>query len=107
MVARRFDVFRNPSNVSAKKIPYFLVVQSDLLGDMDTCVVLPLAKAHAAQASASARLNPQFEIEGASVVLLTQLIGVIPMRALHKHVVNLDVQRSNIVRALDFLFEGI
>jgi toxin CcdB len=107
MVARRFDVFRNPSGVSAKKIPYFLVVQSDLLGEMDTCVVLPLAKAHAAQASASARLNPQFEIEGSQVVMLTQLIGVIPMRALHKHVVNLDIQRGTIVCALNFLCEGI
>ena len=107
MVVRRFDVFHNPSGVSAKKIPYLLVVQSDLLGEMETCVVLPLAKAQAAKAAASTRLNPQFEVDGTSVVLLTQLIGVVPVRTLRKHVVNLDAQRSVIVGALDFLFEGI
>ena len=107
MVARRFDVFRNPSSASARTIPYLLVVQSDLLSDMETCAVLPLAKAQAARASAGEILNPMYEIENASVVQLTQLIGTVPVRALRKHVVNIEEHRGAIVRALDFLFEGI
>jgi toxin CcdB len=107
MVVRRFDVFRNPSTASAKKIPYVLVVQSDLLDEMETCVVLPLARSQAAKASATARLNPQFEIENTSVVQLTQLIAAVPVGALRKHVANLESERAAIVRALDFLFEGI
>jgi hypothetical protein len=74
---------------------------------MDTCVVLPLAKGHAANMATSERLNPRFEIEGAPVVQLTQLVGVVPMRALRKYVTNIEAHRNTIVRALDFLFEGI
>lgn len=107
MVVRRFDVFRNPSVVSAKTIPYFLVVQSDLLDEMDTCVVLPLAKTQAARRTATELLNPELQVDGTSVVQLTQLIAAVPMSALRKHVVNLEAQRNSIVRALDFLFDGI
>jgi len=107
MVVRRFDVFRNPSTVSAKKMPYLLVVQSDLLQEMETCAVLPLARAQAAKASASERLNPEFEIENMPVVQLTQLIAAVPVSALRKHVANLEPQRDAILRALDFLFSGI
>ena len=107
MVIRRFDVFRNPSAASAKKVPYLLVVQSDLLEEMDTCVVLPLAKSQAAKASVTARLNPEFQVENTSVVQLTQLIAAVPVGALRKHVANLASERAEIVRALDFLLEGI
>ena len=107
MVVRRFDVFRNPSPASSKKVPYLLVVQSDLLDEMDTCVVVPLARAQAAKGSATARLNPEFEIENAPVVHLTQLIAAVPVGALRKHVVNLESRRDEIVHALDFLFGGI
>ncbi|HEX6834743.1 MAG TPA: CcdB family protein [Rudaea sp.] len=107
MVVKRFDVFRNPSQTSTKKIPYLLVVQSDLLEEMDTCVVLPLARAQAAKAAATARLNPEYQIENTPVVQLTQLIGAVPVGLLRKHVTNLEPQRDEIVRALDFLFGGI
>lgn len=106
MVIRRFDVFRNSSLASAKTIPYFLVVQSDLLDEMDTCVVLPLAKAPAAISAASERLNPLFQIENVRVVQLTQLIAAVPSSALRKHVANLEPERDAILHALDFLFSG-
>ena len=107
MVVKRFDVFRNPNPGSTKKIPYLLVVQSDLLDEMDTCVVLPLAKTHAAKGAASARLNPEFQVENVPVVQLTQLIGTVPVGVLSKQVINLESHRDEIVRALDFLFGGI
>ena len=107
MVVRRFDVFRNPSLASTKNIPYFLVVQSDLLDEMDTCVVVPLAKAQAAKRAASERLNPGFQIDGADVVQLTQLLAAVPMKSLRKYITNLETQRDAIVRALDLLFDGI
>ena len=107
MVVRRFDVFRNPSLASMKKVPYFLVVQSELLDEMDTCVVLPLARKQAAKGSAAARLNPEFQVDNTCVVQLTQLIAAVPVSLLRKYVVNLEPQREAIVRAIDFLFDGI
>lgn len=107
MVARRFDVFRNPSPASSKNIPYFLVVQSDLLDGMDTCTVVPLAKAQVARRAASERLNPLFRIEDTDVVQFTQLIAAVPMNSLREPIGSLDAQRDAILRALDFLFSGI
>lgn len=107
MVARRFDVFHNPSVATARKLPYLLAVQSDLLGEMDTCSVVPLMRLQAARSVPSERLNPRFEIDGVAVVMLTQLIGPVPMKVLRKHATNLEAQRGSIVAALDFLFEGI
>ena len=107
MVVRRFDVFRNPSSASSKKIPWLLAVQSDLLDDMDTCAVVPLAKAQVARRAASERLNPVFELGGEDVVMLTQLIGTVPMGALRKPVGSFDAHHAAILRALDFLSSGI
>jgi toxin CcdB len=107
MVVRRFDVFRNPSPTSSKNIPWFLVVQSDLLDAMDTCVVVPLARAQVARRAASERLNPLFKVEGADVVQLTQLVAAVPMNSLRKPVANLEPHREVILRAIDFLFSGI
>jgi len=107
MVVRRFDVFRNPSQTSSKAIPYLLVVQSDLLEGMDTCVVLPLARAQAARKAASERLNPLLRIEDGDLVQLTQLVAAVPMASLRKPVTNLEAHRDTILRAIDFLFSGI
>ena len=107
MVVRRFDVYPNPSRTSSRAVPYLLVVQSDLLDDMDTCVVVPLAREQAAQRAASERLNPKLAVGDEGVIALTQLLAAVPMTSLRQRVTNLDAQRDAILRALDFLFIGI
>lgn len=107
MVVRRFDVFANPGRSSARTIPWLLVVQSDLLDAMDTCVVLPLATMAAARGAASERLNPILQVQGTTAVQLTQLIGSVPVQSLRQPVANLQEQQEPILRALDFLFSGI
>ena len=66
MVMRRFDVFRNPSPRSSRTIPYLVLVQSELLDELPTQVVVPLVKGAALGGRAAARLNPSFDIEGAA-----------------------------------------
>jgi toxin CcdB len=107
MVVRRFDVYPNPSRTSSRTIPYLLVVQSDLLDEMDTCVVLPLARADAARHAAGERLNPRLRIEEEDVVVLTQLIAAVPMASLRSRASHLDTGHDTILRALDFFFSGI
>lgn len=107
MVIRRFDVVRNPSGASNKTFPYFLVVQSEFLQELPTRVVVPLTRAKAIKGPPAALLNPEFEIEGVRLVMLTQQVASVPLTALRTRVVSLESQRVAIVRALDFLFEGI
>lgn len=107
MVIRRFDVLRNPSSASNKTFPYFLVVQSEFLQDLPTRVVVPLTRARTIKGPPATLLNPEFEIEGVRVVMLTQQIANVPLTALRSPVASLESHRDAIVRALDFLFEGI
>ena len=107
MVTRRFDVFRNPNTPAAKHIPFLMVVQSELLDELPTRVVVPLARANAIKGPSATMLNPGFEIDRTHVVMLTQQIAAVPQEILRKHETNLEAQRDTILRALDFLFSGI
>jgi toxin CcdB len=107
MVTQRFDVFRNPSATSAKFIPFLLVVQSDLLDELPTRVAVPLARANAIKGPSATMLNPEFDVEGIRVVMLTQQIAAVPVEVLRKRETNIETQRQIVLRALDFLFSGI
>ena len=107
MVMRRFDVFRNASPRSSRTIPYLVLVQSELLDELPTQVVVPLVKGAALGGRAAARLNPSFDIEGEAVFLLTQQMGAVPTSSLTHRVASLEQSRDVIVAAVDFLFSGI
>ncbi len=51
-------------------------------------------------------LNPQFEIEGFSVVMSAPEIAGVPFRVLGEKVTSLQQQRKEIIVALDLLFIG-
>lgn len=101
----QFDVCRNPNPDSASAIPYLLEVQSDLLEPVTTRVVVPLAR-RAERGEPARHLNPEFEIEGVAVVMVTEQIAGIPKRALGGKVTSLETHRNQIMDAVDFLFRG-
>lgn len=103
----RFDVVRNGDLASQRQMPYLLVVQSDLLADFPTRVVVPFIRQKGAGSTPVSLLNPRFDIDGEVLVMFTQQIAGLPKRYLGKFVCNLEAQRNTIVRALDFLFDGI
>jgi len=107
VVIRRFDVLRNPSTRDTRAVPYVLVLQSELLDGIDTRVVAPLVRRSALGGKMLTRLNPEFDIDGDAVIMLTQQIAALPMQALNKRVASLDHEHTRIVAALDLLFSGI
>jgi toxin CcdB len=107
VVMKRFDVFRNANPRSAKTVPYLVLVQSELLDDLPTRVVVPLVRAQALEGKPASRLNPSFEIEGEDLFLLTQQLGAVSAKSLSVRVSSLEGSRDAVVQALDFLFSGI
>ena len=106
MVKRQFDVFVNPNPSSSRDVPWLLVVQSDLLDEVATQVVVPLVRpSHLG--IALTRLNPSFKVGGQSVVMLTQQIGSVRTSSLKKRAGNLESRRHEIVAAIDFLLGGV
>jgi hypothetical protein len=53
-----------------------------------------------------ARLNPELIVNGAPLVLMTQLLAPIPVKLLKDPVANLNNQFDIIANAMDMLFKG-
>jgi toxin CcdB len=103
----QFDVYRNTNSATRARIPFLLDVQVDLLDSLATRIVVPLCKLEAIGGKGAERLNPQFEVEGRKVVMLTQELAGIPRKTLGELAANLSGERGQIIAALDFAFTGI
>ena len=102
----QFDVHLNPDKKSAHAVPFLLDVQSDFLSGFSTRVVVPLAPAQSIGKSAQ-RLHPQFQIDGVSMVMMTELLAAVPKAALGASMISVARHRDEIIAALDFLLTGI
>jgi toxin CcdB len=97
----QFDVY---ASVAGRE--YLLDVQSPILDNLNTRIVVPLVSVDAAPVPA-ARLNPQFDIDGTQVRMLTQFMAAAPVTALRRRVGRLADERYAILGAIDFLLTGI
>lgn len=99
----RFDVYRFPS----KAAPLVVDVQADLLSELASRVVVPLAPAGRAGREALPQLKPKISVEGKDYIFMTTDIAALPVSRLGAHVTNIeDTHRDDISNALDFLFLG-
>lgn len=96
----RFDVFRNGPDGS-----YLLDCQSDLLKDLNTRFCIPLMPPEEAPI-AGKKLNPEFEVGGQTVRMVTQFAGAVSIRELGASIDNLADQHIVIMNAIDMLTTG-
>jgi toxin CcdB len=101
----RFDVHENPNPATSPAAPFLLDVQSDLLEDLATRVVVPLFRAESVGKAASF-LNPTFTINDIPVVMSTAEQAAVPISALGAKVQTLRDRQEEIVGALNFLLTG-
>ena len=97
----QYTVYRNIDGAG-----YLLDVQSDIISHFSTRVVVPLITKDDIPEFAST-LNPVFEVEGETVVMATQGLAAVPGQILKRPVASLVDKRTDIVHALDLLFQGI
>jgi toxin CcdB len=100
----RYEVFRNPGE-HARKTPYLLDVQSDLLDGLDSRVVVPLRRLHP-NVRRPERLLPTIRILDEDFFLDTPKIAAVPARILKQPVASLATEHERVTAALDFLFQG-
>ncbi|AGB43820.1 CcdB family protein [Mesorhizobium sp. CO1-1-7] len=96
----RYDVFAGRVEDN-----YLLDVQSDLLDNFKTRVVVPLLPV-ATVPPPMRKLHPIFEINGRKLVMATHLIATVPASELVESRLNLAKHHDDIVAALDMLFQG-
>jgi toxin CcdB len=100
----QFDVYRNPRR---GLFPLLLDVQSDLLAQLTTRVVVPLMTLKRYAARPISRLNPTATLAGTEYVLVFQELAAIPVSALGNLVASLAPRRAELTAAINLLFTGL
>lgn len=101
----QFDVHSNPNPETKRSIPYLLDVQTDLLNDLATRVVVPLYS-ESSMSKTAKHLNPQFSIKRTTVMMSTAELAGVTVNSLGEKICSLKEHRNEIIAALDFLITG-
>ena len=102
----QFDVYENPDPHTQAHKPFFIDVQTDLLQDLSTRVVVPLIT-DAQLIHPIELLNPELSLNNCTVYLSTAELRSIPRQQLGRKIANLRPQRQQIESALGVLVSGI
>jgi toxin CcdB len=104
----QFAVHRNRNAATKARFPLLLDVQADLLEELGTRVVIPLAPASAAAKRTTMQtLTPICTIDDKPYVLITPQLAGIAAKELGPPVAHLTRDRQAVIAALDLLFTGI
>lgn len=101
----QFDVYANPNPATTRTIPFLLDIQTDLLNNLTTRVVIPLYTV-AAMGKAAKYLNLQFSVKQTTVIMSTAELAGITANSLGEKVCSLKEHRNEIIAAIDFLVAG-
>src|SRR5215471_8430311 len=102
----RFAVYRNRYLQGSGFYPLLMDVQSELLEDLGTRVVVPLARASGFTSFPLGYVMPTIELEGERYVLTTPRLAGVSRSDLGPHTSSAEAHRESISTALDFLFRG-
>lgn len=103
----QFDVYLNPSPRSREEIPFVVDIQSDLLADLHTRLVVPLSRTGVHLTQAPRRLVPLFTIEGEPLALQPHLAAAMDVRLLRRPVASLAGHDGEVRDALGAVLSGI
>ncbi len=102
----QFRVYRNPRADSKARYPLLLDIQSDLIGALETRVVVPLVPAGPKGVRAMTVLMPTLDIDGRTYTMCTPQMAGVPRSEVGAEVADLAPHRHEIVAAIDLLISG-
>jgi toxin CcdB len=103
----QFDLYQNKNQASKGRFPLLLDVQADLLSEMQTRMVIPLAPKAAFAEKAISILMPTITVQDTEYLAVTGQMASIARSHLGGRVGNAGKHRQAIVTAIDLLFAGI
>lgn len=102
----QYDVFANPQPATRDTVPYVVDVQSALIDQLPTRLVMPLSRVGTGQAKLPVNLCPTVEIEGEHLSLMAHLSAAVPARMLRKPVASIAHRAGEVRAALDAVLSG-
>ena len=103
----QFTIYQNKNPLSKKAVPLLLDIQSSLLDELKTTVVVPLSKLETNKDKVFTQLTPILNIDGAAFLMLTPQLAGIQRKELGKPVASAESARAEIIGAIDFLLSGV
>jgi toxin CcdB len=103
----QFDVYRNKSANSKERFPYFLDVQTDLLSELETRMIIPCSPRETYGNKTITMLMPTILIKGKAHIAVTYQMAGIAKRELGPVMDNVKDQRQEIIAAIDLLITGV
>ena len=103
----QFTLYRNPDKATANTYPFFVDVQSDLLENLNTRLVIPLTPVELIEKKAPSHLCPIIHLDEGDFVILTQQTTSVPTKILIEPTHDLSTFRDELIAAIDFLITGI
>lgn len=103
---RQFGVYRNRNKATRSAYPLLLNVQSDLISETGTRVVVPLVE-DGRGIPAMPPLAPRVRVDGKLYVMATPLMAGTEVADLGTLQADLSGERELVMAALDFLVSGI
>lgn len=104
---QQFAAYRNRHPDKAKVYPYLLNVQSDLVDETGTRVMVPLFAPKRGRLPGPPTLMPVLDVNGEALVMMTPLLAGIDLAEAGNFAADLTSQRATILAALDILVSGI
>jgi hypothetical protein len=74
---RQYDICRNPDRATRNRVPYFIVLQADLLSALATVIVAPVVPKRGA--GIIGRLNPLIELDNKKYCVTMRDMAGIPV----------------------------
>ncbi|MBA3595643.1 MAG: CcdB family protein [Pseudomonadota bacterium] len=102
----QFDVYVNPQPASREFVPYVLDVQSELIDQLATRLVMPLSRVGVGAARLPLNLCLPVQIDAEDLIVLAHMAAPVPARLLKKPVASLRHRASEISAALDAVISG-
>jgi toxin CcdB len=102
----QFTVYRNKSPRTKSTFPFLVDVQSDLLEQLQTRVVIPLTRTAGLARKPLSHLTPALKFDGESYILMTPQLAGVARSDLGAPAGSLAAERHAIVAAMDFLLTG-
>jgi toxin CcdB len=106
MVMPQFAVYQNKYLRGSGFYPLLVDVQTELLQDLATRVVVPLARGSGFIDFPLSFVMPTIELEGERYVLMTPRLAGVSRSDLGPHVSSAEAHTQTISTALDFVFRG-
>jgi toxin CcdB len=103
----QYDVYPNPHPGSRASVPFVIDVQSNLIDQLPTRLVMPLSRVGAMLSNLPSTLCPMFDIEGESLLLMAHQAGPLPARLLRKPIASMGHRAADVCAALDAVLSGL